>query len=270
MPAIWRSITRIHIAAASVVGICLLAPAAQADDTGQGGLPNFQMFWDASHDNIPGWDDYVPHGTVAFGTYNLGGGPNGVGGAPRVRTGWRYQGSFSNEFWGLAWDCVVNPDPFVDATITVTNNSLATQTFLVFMPLVIAPPVLPLTEMSGSVSAVVTDSDFSGAGMLTATPAEPVYQGYIDTMAQMNARMWNPGYFLSPPGAGQSANDNNTFGSQVGPPAVNQIALRLMFNLSPGDSASVTGIFEIQPIPGPAGLSLLAIFAAFARRRRRG
>jgi hypothetical protein len=229
------------------------------------------MTWDASGDQLDPFT-YNPseYGSIAttFGTWTLGGDPSGIGGPLRERTGWRYRGGLTNTAWNLTWDCVTNPDPYVDATINVTNTSSSTQTFWVYMPLLIAPPIPGGTLMDGWVSAVVSDQDFSGSALLSATATDPIYQGYIDTVALGNATMWSPGYSLLAPPFG-AANDNNSFLNLLGPAANTEIALRLMFQLSPGDSASVTGTFEIRPIPGPAGLSLLAIVGAVATRRRR-
>lgn len=265
MPAIWRNINRFGKATVMALATsALIAPVVNADTNGGGSLPNFMMTWDATGDQ-QGPLNYDPliYGTASWGTFNLGG-PAGA----RTRTGWRYEGGFSgtDNAWTLSWDCVVNPDPFVDATINVTNNSLLPQTFLVIMPLAIAPAIPDGTIMNGSVSAIVTDGNFDGTALLTASGLDPVYRAFIDN--NQVASMWT-GYALAAIGPGNSNSDSLSFTNQPGPPANNEIKIILQFNLSPGDSASLTGIFDIQPIPGPAGLSILAIFTAFGARRRR-
>lgn len=266
MPATRRSVG--VLSAVSVVALTagLCAPAALADD-GSGGPPVFFMTWDASGDSLDPFSyDPGQYGVPQFGTFILGG-PAG----PRERTGWRYQGVLNGESWGLEWDCVVNADPFVDATINVVNNSLSTQTFWVYMPLTISPPIGPATVMDGSVSAVVSDQNADGATLGT-TATDPVYRAYIDPAFAQDPSavvqtLWNPGYSLSA-GSFSSNNDTNGFSNVLGPAANNQIAILLRFTLSPGDSASVTGIFEVQ-IPGPAGVVLLAGGMLIGRRRRR-
>lgn len=266
MPANWRSVDRfIATGAVALAAFSVCAPAAFADNNGTT-PPTFMMEWDASNDNLaPYFYDPGNFGTLEFGTWLLGSNnPSQPGGYLRERTGWRYQGGLSNAAWSISWDCVVNPDPFVDATINVTNNSAAVQTFWVYMPLAIAPSIPGGTNMSGSVSAVLSSNTFGGAS-LTNNPGFPIYQAYIDGNGV--ASMWN-NYALNAPAFG-SANDDNQFGIVVGPAANNEIALRLRFDLSPGDSASVTGIFEIQPIPAPAGLAVLALAGLAGSRRRR-
>ena len=268
MPANWRNVNRFNAAGAVAVAASgLFAVSASADNSGAGGPPIFLMTWEASND-AQGALEYNPFtlGSANFGTHILGGGANGEGGPLRERIGWRTQGEMVDTQWTMSWDCVVNEDPFVDATINVTNNSLTTQTFWVYMPLNIAPSIPGSTRMDGFVSGVVSDQNFDGA-MMGATAIDPVYQAYIDNANA--ASMWNPGYAL---GAGpfNSSNDNLSFANQLGPGALNQIALRLRFDLSPGESASVTGPFEVQAVPGPAGFAVFAGLGAlgFGRRRR--
>ena len=266
MPANWRNVDR--FTASGLVAACafgLFAPAAMGDNNGTN-PPTFLMQWDASADSLaPNTYNPANFGSMQFGTFVLGSNdPSQPGGYLRERTGWRFQGGLENSLWDLSWDCVVNEDPFVDATINVTNNSAVVQTFWVYMPLAINPAIPGGTLMSGSVSAVLSSNTFGGAS-LTNNPGFPVYEAYIDNAPV--ATMWN-NYSLAAAPFG-SNNDNNTFGVIAGPAANNEIALRLRFDLSPGDSASVTGIFEIQPIPAPAGLAVLALAGVCVGRRRR-
>jgi len=246
--------------------------------------PAFMMIWDHDSNSSTSPDEYNANNFATtpteWGTWNLGGtaGPGGQGyvdGAPRTRTGWRYRGDHSNTMWSFSWDCTINEDPFVDATINVQNNSTVTQTFWVYMPLNIAPPIIPNTLMSGSVSAVVSDGNpFDGPGAsLASNGVDSVYTAFIDPAfsgdpAAIARTQWNPGFSLNAPQFGAN-NANANYANELGPGATTSIALRLRFTLSPGDSASVTGLFDIQPVPGPTGLPLLALFGLAIGRRRR-
>lgn len=266
MPAIWRNRIRTASSAALAMSICGFAMA----DNGQGPAPVISMMWDASGDAASPFsynpEQFANPGQAAsFDTWHLGGTPQNPG-PVRDQTGWRYRGGFSSlNSWSLTWDCVVNPDPFVDATINVTNNSNATQTFVLFMPLNIIP-VGPGSVMDGSVSASLSSQSFINPAMLAAPGGESVYQAYID--GGLVKTLWDPGYSLvAAPLA--SAGDTTNFNNQIGPAANLQLALQLKFTLSAGDSASVTGIFNIVPVPGPASLALFGLFGTIVGGRRR-
>jgi len=289
MPAIWRSFDRHHAAVVlAVASVGILAPASLADNTPPPPgtpAPAFMMTWDADQDNIPSPFTYdaneFANTATQWGTWNLGGtvGAGGyvVDGAPRSRTGWRYRGDLVNQgSWSFSWDCVINEDPFVDTTINIQNNSNVTQTFWVYMPLNIAPPIVTNTLMSGSVSAVVSDGNpLDGPGAsLASNGVDSVYTAFIDPVvpqspAAIARTQWNPGFSLNAVQFGSNS-ANASFANEIGPQALTSIALRLRITLSAGDSASVTGLFDIQPVPGPAGLSVLALFGLATGRRRRG
>lgn len=280
MAAIWR--TAVHFRAAGLAALSavgLMVTSATADDTG-GSPPNYSMFFDSLEDNNP---NPLPYshldgiGTLTFGTHILGDGSNGFFdeiGPVRERIGWRYLGQNDGPLnaWSVSWDCVMNEDPFVDATINVTNNSAFTQTFVLFVPLFISPALTPATSMSGNVGAVVSDQDGSPDGAMVANAGlEAIFQGYIQGVPQLNARIWGPVPSYSLVAAADAANnDSATFSGQPGPAALTQIGIQLKFTLSAFDSATVTGQFDvIAAIPGPASLALLAVFGALTPARRR-
>ena len=267
MPAMRRIIDRFQ--ATSVVALAavgLIAPLASADDT-PGELPSFLMTWDASGDP-QGPDTYDPNihqsQQTSWGTWQVAG---------ESWTGWRYVGGISNEHWTLTWDCIVNDDPFVVATINVQNTSGATQNYSNFMNLGIAGTYNP-TLMSGSVSAGLTNGSPLTTGATLSAGADPVYQAFVDPGANPPAAsaartIWDGGYTLSASQLQGSASDNAAFANEIGPGAFTSIGLKLQFNLTPGDSASVTGIFQIEQVPGPASLAVFAIFGAISGGRRR-
>jgi MYXO-CTERM domain-containing protein len=266
MPAIWRSVDRIHIAGLVALTAFGLASTSSFADTEPGSMPDFLMTWDASLDTLDP-DTYNPDEfqtqQTAWGTWQVGG---------QDYTGWRYVGGLTNEFWTLTWDCIVNEDPFVVATINVTNNAASTQNFSNYMSLPISGPINP-TLMNGSVSAgLVNNSPFATSATL-ASGVDPIYQAFIDPSANPPASsasrtMWN-GFSLTAPQFVGAANANDAFAGEIGPGAFSSIALKLQFDLSAGDTASVTGIFEITEVPGPAGLAVFALFGLVGTRRRR-
>lgn len=289
MPATWRSVDVFRTAGAMfVAAFGLTTSAVLADIDGPTGPPpTITMMWDTDADAVgaqsydpDAFSDYQLNGTshpfhnagaaTDWGQWTLGG-PAG----DRVRTGWRYRGGFMgmNDSYELTWDCVVNEDPFVDATINVTNNSLSAQTFWIYMPLGIVPTG-PLATMNGSVSAALSSQSFFTPATLDTSGTDPVYQSYINPAVPQDPgavvrTLWNPGYTLNAAPLA-SASDSDNFTNENTPVAViTDIAILLRFRLSAGDSASVTGIFEVQNVPGPAGLAAFAVFGAMCGSRRR-
>jgi hypothetical protein len=266
MPAIWRNVNRIHTAGFIALTAFGLATTSSFADTVPGSMPDFLMTWDASLDPTDPQtynpDDFRTQETT-WGTWQVGG---------QDWTGWRYVGGLTSEFWTLTWDCIVNEDPFVVATINVTNTASTTQNFSNYMALPIAGPINP-TLMNGSVSAgLVNNSPFSTGASLS-SGVDPIYQAFIDPgvnppAASASRTMWN-GFALSTPQFVPNANANDSFAGEIGPAAFSSIALKLQFDLSAGDTASVTGIFQIAEVPGPAGLAVFALFGMVGTRRRR-
>lgn len=274
MPANLRNRFRTASSAAVALSISGIALA----DNGQGPAPVVGMTWDATGDPQTTPFSYNPEHfastPASFGTWQMGGTAQNPGPVREV-TGWRYRGGFnesSANLWSLTWDCVLDPDPFVDATINVTNNSGSEQTFIIFMPLNIIN-VDPSSQMDGSVSASLSSQSFLNPATLKADApglgAESVYQAYIN--GSLVRSLWNPGYTLTAAPLA-SAGDTTNFGNEIGPGASGPtptLGLQLKFRLSAGDSASVTGIFNIVPVPGPASLAVFGVFGLVAGGRRR-
>lgn len=251
MPAVRRS-----VAPVLVVGLLLGSASAALADGTPGVPPNFTMAWDASGDavgeNIYNWNQ--------FGSLNQ---------VPGSATTWNYTGSLVGGAgtWALEWDCTFDADPFVIANIVVTNNSAVNQTFSLLMTLPIAPAV-PNPLISGSLAGTLTDLNGNGA-TVSAVGGDSIYTSYIDSVVEQRL-------MLAPFSTSAGAFDSVGVGPQsFGTPAPilgsqnadTSIGIRLFFELTPGDSASFTAIFEVVPAPG--SIALLALAGLFGTRRRR-
>jgi hypothetical protein len=164
-----------------------------------------------------------------------------------------------------------NPDPFVTNNFNVTNNSGVT---MIFDVTVTSPVVLtgPQTAMSGSLGITLTNT--TGTAVLTDASAA-VYRALIDG-AVVRSLFPNP-YALTCTSPFCSTSDSDDFGifpnpPEIGPQANTDIAIRIRFALSPGDSAGITSVFNIEAVPEPNTASLFAlgvVAIVIARRRRR-
>ena len=261
-------IPRVSVGIASCVvialGVVTFAPPAAGD------VPSFRLQWTTN-------DGTVNYDWTQFGTLH-GFGSHDVPGTNQEWTGWRYEGGAGGAGWEIKWDSVFNNatgglapgGAFVTANIVVTNNDVSIQNFSLLMTL--ATGTLGAVTERGSVVGTVTDLNEDDATVFAPTGSR-IYTPMIDGAAEA------AGFLMVDP---FSQNAGGTFqSSAVGPadfgipvPLVasqsvdESIGILLDFDLTPGDTASFTSIFEVI-IPAPGVIGLLAVAAVGTRRRRR-
>ncbi len=252
----------VAIAAAAVVSNSALAQLTP---------PGFSMGWTV------GTDDTINYDWTQYGTLN-GFDDWDVPGSGQVWTGWNYAGTLVGGVgaWQLDWNCVFNAGPtgaFVTANIVVTNNDIVNQNFslLMTLPTGMLGLMANLTER-GSVVGTITDLTFDDATVFAPVGGR-IYTPMVDGSPEM------PGFLMVDPfseSAGGPLFSNSVGPADFGIPAAvgvsqdvdSSIGILLSFDLTPGDSASFTAIFEVL-IPGPAGLPLLVVAGMMAGRKRR-
>ena len=190
--------------------------------------------------------------------------------APTV---WRATGSMVSDPTQstLTWHMMVDPDPFVQGTFSVSNDSSVTREYVVDFVLPISPAIPNASYIAGSVSGTITDSNGDGSATVASTGGGSIYNAFIDG-APIRTLLTGSSFGVS------SAFGSTNFGpesfgypigSLTGPGASTSIALQFRFSLSAGDTASFSSIFVVNPIPAPGAMVLLAIGGLCARRRRR-
>jgi hypothetical protein len=177
-----------------------------------------------------------------------------------------------------SWNSTYDIDPQVTNNFTVVNTTLVAQVFTVSVTSPIAP-VLPTSLMRGSIGITLTDEgpldgngDTDGIATLTSFGGIDVYRAFLDGVPVQS--LLDDPYSLSCTPFNCSTTDSESFGIPVripGPGATTSMGITVQFELSPGDSASVTSVFNIIPIPEPStavtlGLGLVGL--AIAGRRR--
>jgi hypothetical protein len=246
MSALQSRIGRICLTGSAVAAIGFLAMPANAD------LPGFMMTWDASRD-LQNPFTYDP---ANFGdAYDEGDGL------------WRYVGQLSNEMWSVDWNVLVDPDPLVDAQIVVTNNADVFQNFSLLMVLNVVPPLADGIARGSNSATVTNEFNLQEGATLRPAGAGSIYRAFIDGGAPFMTLMDDPFSLETDPVPFDTNSATESFDNMPSGPVNNTMAILLEFDLSPGDSASINGFFEI--IPGPGGLAIFALLGLGSSRRRR-
>lgn len=213
-----------------------------------------------------------------------GGGPINLGVTPTDNSDgtFTYNGVwFAPGTWEFNYSFLVDDDPFISGTFTVTNLlSTATDfTLSVTLPTIaVGPPAsmrgsLGSAPLSGSTATTfdLTDTNLDGSGSLQPIGSTgpgtgtPIYTALIDggtvKLLGLNSLV------VFGPGA-TSSQSAQGFGFEPAPSVVSTMGVVVQFNLSPGDTAVVPFEFEVIPEPGTTlliGLGLTSL--AFLRRR---
>jgi hypothetical protein len=172
------------------------------------------------------------------------------------------------------WSIVVNPDPQITSTFSMTNLSAVTQTFVMNITIGI-PAIGPSTVQGGYYGDALTGTtytDTSGDGNVTlaSVGANAFYTALVNGIASQGLGTFS----VSSATSGTIAQE--TWGTPIPSapfgPASGNMRIRWQFSLTGGDTVSTKGFFQVEPpnVPEPAGAALLGLgLAALAGARRR-
>jgi hypothetical protein len=180
------------------------------------------------------------------------------------------------------WSITVNPDPSITSTFTLTNISPSTQTFIMTITLPIAA-IGPTTVQGGYygdpvAGTVYTDSSRDGEVTLATVGVNPFYEALVNGVRSQalgsfsETASGSPTTPPTPPMFGPITPD--TWGTPIPSaafgPASGNIRIRWEFSLTPGDSVSTKGFFQVEAVPEPTSLLLIGLGLAglvVARKR---
>jgi hypothetical protein len=240
MPVFRHSRVQLVLVAAAAVG--LYAADAFAGDPPEPGLQILVAVGDGDATSVD------PGGTFVSGSL------------------FNYAGSLLDESgWSLSWNLNADADPFINGNLAIENLTLNTLEFdiLVLLP---TGPIGPSTLIGGSAAfGLTTNSD----GGTLSTAGGPAWEAMIDNAVV--ASLFPHPTSSTLPGLG-SVGFSGSFGtpipSMAGPAVLAGIGIHLHFTLTPGDQASVTSVFVVNQVPGPAALALIGVGLVSHRRRR--
>lgn len=167
----------------------------------------------------------------------------------------------------LEWDALVDPDPFITGTFSITNTTASTQTFTVSFMLD-SDVQFSQSLMNGAFSGTLTDGNGDGSAMIgRAAGSAGFYSAYIDTTLAHS--LGANAYSYSGAAFGSSQVGPESFDPMNGPALSTSIGLKFKFTLSAGDSVSFSSLFNVVDVPAPGAVVLLGLAGAFGRRSRR-
>jgi hypothetical protein len=158
-----------------------------------------------------------------------------------------------------------DPDPYVTGGFSAFNPTGVTQTFTFIFTSPVTPAITPSTLYGGSMSGSIT-ADGSIPAVVSTVAPDPLYLGIIDSTPVLSIHPDPISWSVGTQWGSGSITGANVPVTNVGPAALNSISMQFKFSLTPGDIATMNGIFTV--IPEPATLVLLGLGALAMVRRK--
>ena len=181
--------------------------------------------------------------------------------------------NLNNGGWTLDdWNVFADPDPTISNSFSITNNTASTQSIFVSISLPTSISFGPSSLIRGSIQGGATDNNGNGV-TLASTGVTSIYDAQIDA-ASVRTLLDAPQLYSTPNAFDSVSVGLVNFGIPVqeliGVATNLTIGLTIRFDLSAGDSASFTSVFNVEPVPEPGTALLLGFgLVGLAARSRR-
>ena len=179
-----------------------------------------------------------------------------------------WSGSWSTEWWDATWNLVLDPDPGISGVIGLKNNTAMMQamTYNVSMATIGYYPAGSF--MTGSSSITVGDASFNSTATMSTQTGVAVYTPLIDgTQLIPTGELFPDSYSLTATGLGATNSDNANFTSTTPLALTTSMGINHLFNLTPGDQATLNSTFYV--VPEPTTMSLIGLGALALLKRRK-
>ncbi len=228
------------------VGAVLLSTAAHA---GLNFGPGFEVTFSGGNETMSGQASSL--GSMTY----LGNNIYHTGGFAAVSAGY------------LEWDALIDPDPFINGTFSITNTANSTQTFTVNFTLD-SSVQFAQSLMNGAFAGTLNDANGDGFASIGRTSGSAgFYSAFID--GNLVRSLGSSAYGYSGAAFGSAQVGPESFAPVVGPALNTTIGLQFRFTLSAGDSVSFSSLFNVVDVPAPGALALLGAAGCIGSRRRR-
>ncbi len=226
------------------VGAVFISAAAHA---GLGFGPGFEVAFTGGNETMSGQASSL--GSMTY----LGNNIYHTGGFVAVSAGY------------LEWDALIDPDPFINGTFSITNTENSTQTFTVNFTLD-SSVQFAQSLMNGAFAGTLTDANGDGVASIGRTSGSAgFYSAFID--GNLVRSLGSSAYSYNGAAFGSSQVGPESFSPTVGPALSSTIGLQFRFTLSAGDSVSFSSLFNVVPAPG--AMALMGAAGLVGSRRRR-
>jgi len=175
----------------------------------------------------------------------------------------------------VEWDIEADPDPFLFATFTITNDLPIEKEVTLSAILPISPALTGGTLTGGSFSGTLLDSGGGGAELnkFSGGSPPPMYMAIIDGTDFYPMDITALPITTIP--SGTTGFGPEEFGTPIpsysGPDVLTSIAIETNVRISGYDTAILVATFVVEPVPEPSSIALLlmACVGLLIYRRRR-
>jgi hypothetical protein len=183
------------------------------------------------------------------------------------------EGTAQTDDFTIDWDLSGKYDPTINGAFSVTNLLGVTQTFT--LNVTVPVPAIPGgTVMGGSVGGSFSDADGAGGATFATSGTTAVYTALIDGASVATLHPSPVSLSVATPfdtAVVPAVNFGLPGVTAPGPALTTDMSIQLKFTLSAHDTAAITSVFVVQPVPEPSTivLALMGLGCGLFMVRRR-